>query len=300
MLQHVFPEYYEGLHGGIPWLTQQTINVTRASPDGTISHEKVWLREIPGGACLIITDQTKLRQLEASNAQTARLACLGFMLASATHEICNPLSAVYSMVQILQSKRGGSPAVLQQGLKNIANGVKRILAIAQKLNLFSRMDDEALVEAPVDVVMEEAIELLSYDSLGETVQVVHHPDSGGIALARKGQLQQVFVNILLNAAQAMKGQGKITVVTRRIVPYTIAVSIHDSGPGVPPEHLKSVLEPFFTTKSKGEGTGLGLAISNEIVCEHGGSIVVENDPEGGACFHVLLPLATKRRLAPIS
>ena len=298
-LEQLFPEYYQRLREEELWLTPRTINVSYPVGEGAMVHEQVLLREIPGGVCLIVIDQTKLRQLEEGNAQTTRLASLGFMLASATHEMCNPLSAVSSMVQILQSKRGVSGSVLQKGLKNIQMGINQILGIARKLSVFSRIDDDRRLEAPVDAAIAEAMLLLSYDSLGESIHVIHESDPVALVFARQGQLEQVFLNVLLNAAQAMKGQGTITITTRRIVPFTVIVSIRDDGPGVAPENIKKIFEPFFSTKcGDGGGTGLGLAISNEIIIEHRGSIAVENHPDGGACFHILLPLATGKLGAP--
>lgn len=289
-----FPEYCSALSGEVPWLTQQTANVCRALPGGVQSHEQIWLCKLPKGAYLIIMDQTGHRKLELGNAQTTRLASLGFLLASVCHEVSNPLTAIYSMVQILQSKRGVSLTALEQGLQNIATSVRRILAITRKLNVFSRIDDELQLAFSVDTAVEEAIVLFGYDSLGETVQVTHLREAGAIVSGIPGQLQQVFFNILLNAAQAMKGRGSIYITTQLIGTESVDISIRDTGPGLPPEDLFKVFEPFFTTKPGGEGTGLGLAISNEIVHEHGGNVWVENYSEGGACFHVRIPLATQR------
>jgi signal transduction histidine kinase len=111
----------------------------------------------------------------------------------------------------------------------------------------------------------------------------------------RDQLEQVFTNIFLNAAQAMNGSGRLVISTRRIAPAQAEVSVHDSGPGIAPGHLPRLFEPFFTTKPAGQGTGLGLAISNEIAAEHGGNLRAENHPEGGACFYLTLPLSQSDR-----
>jgi C4-dicarboxylate-specific signal transduction histidine kinase len=107
--------------------------------------------------------------------------------------------------------------------------------------------------------------------------------------ARPGELQQVLFNVMLNAAQAMAGQGSIDVRTQPAGDRRWRVVVHDCGPGMPEEVLHRAFEPFFTTKPPGEGTGLGLTISYEIVQEMGGSISVANHPEGGACVELLLP-----------
>lgn len=287
-LEQLFPEYFEALQGEVPWLTPQNVAVARHRA-GRVIHERVWVRPLPKGACLIIMDETRQRELEVGHAQTARLASLGFMLASVSHEISNPLAAIRSILQILQSKRGESPATVQKGLVNIAISVRRILSISRKLNLFARVGDESASAFSVDTAIEEAVALFGYDSLGETVEVNHQPDPTAMVWGYPGQLQQVFYNLFLNAAQAMKGIGTIHVATQRLPPAHIEVLIHDTGPGLLPEHLQRIFEPFFTTKPGGEGTGLGLAISLEIVHEHGGTIDAESAPGGGARFRIRLP-----------
>jgi two-component system NtrC family sensor kinase len=289
-LATLFPEYCSALSGAQPWLMEQTASLLRTLPHGEQRFEQLSLRRLPKGACLIIMDQTELWRLESSNTQTVRLASLGFMLASVSHEIGNPLTAIHSMVQILQSKKDTRPSALKEGLQNIAANVRRLLTITRKLTVFSRTDQEPQVPFKVDLAVEEAILLFGFDSLGETVQVTHNKEPAAVVHGLPGQLQQVVFNILLNAAQAMKGHGSIFITTRLLDNDSVDVAIRDTGPGIPIEHLHEILEPFFTTKPSGEGTGLGLALSNEIAHEHGGHIWAENHPEGGACFHIHLPL----------
>ena len=287
-LQQMFPHYFAELRGEVPWLTAQDVAVSY-NRAGRVVHERVWVRPLPKGACLIIIDETRAHELEVGHAQTARLASLGFMLASVSHEISNPLAAIRSILQILQSKRGESPATIQTGLVNIASSVRRILSISRKLNLFARVGDESSSVFRVDTAIDEAVALFGYDSLGETVEVDHQPDQSATVCGYSGQLQQVFYNLFLNAAQAMKGLGTIHIVSQCVPPAHVEVIIYDTGPGLAVAHLQRIFEPFFTTKPGGEGTGLGLAISLEIVHEHGGSINAENAAGGGAQFRVRLP-----------
>ena len=109
-------------------------------------------------------------------------------------------------------------------------------------------------------------------------------------LARPGHLEQVLFNVLLNAAQAMRGEGRIEVHVQ-LHGGSALIAIRDRGPGIAPEHLARVFEPFFSTKPAGEGVGLGLAICNEIAQELGGAMQARNHAEGGACFEITLPLA---------
>jgi len=230
-------------------------------------------------------------EAEQLSAQTQRLASLGFMLASVCHEVSNPLAAISSMVQILQSKRGVSPETLERGLASIASNIARVFAITKKLGDFSRVTGDAPVPVAIDDAVEEAAALLRHSPCGHAVGVDYRGARGAAVLARPGELQQVVFNIFLNAAQAMQDAGRIEAYARADGPQ-VTLSIRDRGPGIPAEHLGRVFDPFFTTKQPGEGTGLGLAISYEIVHELGGTIHASNHPEGGACFEVVMPVRT--------
>ena len=223
-----------------------------------------------------------------ANAQTQRLASLGFMLASVCHEVSNPLAAISSMVQILQSKRGVTPETVDKGLASIASNIARVLAITKKLGDFSRVTGDAPAPVAIDDAVDAAAALLRHSPAGQGVGVDYAGAPGAAVLARPGQLQQVMFNIFLNAAQAMDGAGRIDA-RARTDGARIALSIRDAGPGLPAAHLGRIFDPFFTTKQPGEGTGLGLAISYEIVHELGGTLRASNHPSGGACFQLQLP-----------
>lgn len=288
LLSVLFPEYFAPLRGEPSWLTQQEVIVNRhISPTLKIT-ERVMVRRLPLGAYLIVVDETRLQHLESAHAQTARLASLGFMLASVSHEISNPLTAVHSILQVLQAKKGASSETMEKGLRNIASSVRRILAITRKLNVFARVGNETATSFPVDAAIEEAATLFGYDSLGETTELLHEHNADAWVFGQADHVQQIFHNIFLNAAQAMCGKGSITVKTRATA-RTVEVAIRDTGPGIAPDALAKIFDPFFTTKPSGEGTGLGLAISHEIAHEHDGSIRAENHADGGALFVVTLP-----------
>jgi signal transduction histidine kinase len=220
-----------------------------------------------------------------------RLASLGFMLAGVCHEVANPLAAVHSMVQILQAPRGVSPETLEKGLDAIAGNIARVLGITRKLGDFSRVTDVAPEPQAIDTAAAEALALLRHSRWGEAVQVTYEGMPEARTRARPGELQQVLFNVLLNAAQAMQGAGRIEMRTERAPNRGFRVVVRDTGPGIPPDALQRVFEPFFTTKTPGDGTGLGLAICNEIVQELGGSIAADNHPEGGARVRIVLPEA---------
>ncbi len=290
----VFPEYCDLLEGNPRWLTPQEVDVARPSPGGTV-HEKIWLRRFGAGAGMFVADESRLRELEMGYAQNARLASLGFLLASVLHEINGPLSAISSMIQILQSKRPVTREVREKGTSLVEENARRLLLITRKLTSFARVDDALRGPFSIDTSIDEAFLQLRHDSLGETVKFEHQRDPKAIVVGYQHQMQQVFFNLFLNAAQAMKGRGTITVVTERIPPADVAVTISDTGVGIPPLHLQRIFEPFFTTKPRGDGMGLGLAISNEIVEEHGGSLVAGNNASGGALFQLRVPLPAASR-----
>jgi C4-dicarboxylate-specific signal transduction histidine kinase len=288
-LSHLFPEYFAAMRGSpSPWLVPQEFVVTRSVAPSLEIHEHVWVRRLPKGACLIVVDETRLHHLESAHAQTARLASLGFMLASVSPEIGNPLTAMHTMLQVLQSKKNVARDDLERGVRSVASNVRRIVAITRKLNAFARASTEPATLFAVDSAIEEAAVLLGYDSLGESVQLIHEPCADAWTFGHVDQLQQVFHNVFLNAAQAMRGEGTISV-RARLLERSIEVAIRDTGPGLPEDAKARVFDPFFTTKPSGEGTGLGLAISYEIVQEHQGAIAADNHPEGGAVFTVTLP-----------
>jgi C4-dicarboxylate-specific signal transduction histidine kinase len=197
------------------------------------------------------------------------------------------------MLQILQSKRGVSPETLDKGLASMASNIARVLAITRKLGDFSRVGADAPAPVAIDAAMEAALALLRYSEQAPEVEVTYRGAPGASVLARAGQLEQVIFNIVLNAAQAMRGKGRIDA-DARASGESVVLSIRDSGPGIAAEHLARVFEPFFTTKAPcegyGGGTGLGLAISYEIAHELGGAIRASNREEGGALFETTLPL----------
>jgi signal transduction histidine kinase len=286
-LAQAAPALRASLRGDPPWGAQEAIIARDAEGE---SRERVWLRPIAGGAVLLLTDETRLHQLEVENAQTVRLASLGFMLAGVCHEISNPLAAVYSMLQILEKNPDAEPEVLRRGLASISGNVRRILEISRELSGFSRAAAEPKRPIAVDPVVEEALTLVRHERHLGSVTIQHHKDPGAIVRGNARELQQVLVNIISNAVHAMGGAGRILITTRRLDSALVEVMVQDDGPGIRAEHLDKLFEPFFSTKQRGEGTGLGLTISNEIVHEHGGRMRAESTWGKGARFYIELPL----------
>jgi C4-dicarboxylate-specific signal transduction histidine kinase len=286
-LKSVMPDYHAAFAGDLRH--PRRVSVTR-HPAGAAVHERLELSRSQLGMVLTVFDQTELIERETADAQNARLASLGFMVAGVCHEVSNPLSAIHSMVQILRSKRAVSEETVDKGLANIASNISRVLSITRKLGDYSRVDTDRPAPVSVDEAVEEAVSLLRHSPWGASVGFDYSGAPGVQVLARPGQLKQVVFNILLNAAQAMQGEGSMEALAATSADGRVVLTIRDDGPGILPRDLARVFEPFFTTKRGGEGTGLGLAISFEIIHELGGSIRASNNPECGACFRVELPL----------
>jgi two-component system NtrC family sensor kinase len=281
------PEYYAALAGDVPWLTAQTATVNRVAHGATVT-EHISLHRLPLGACLFALGQPAATG-GLGDAQLARLASLGFMVAGVCHELANPLTAINSTVQLLRANPACPPALLEKGLANIAGNVQRILNISRKLNDFSRASDDARASLNLRAAVNDAVSLLRHDSCMREVDVVCALDDATIVHGDPGQLQQVFCNVFTNAAQAMRGSGSLYIGDSRPAENFVEIAIRDTGPGIPEGDLPRLFEPFFTTKPAGHGTGLGLAISNEIVLSHGGSMRAANATNGGACFYIRLP-----------
>lgn len=286
-LAALFPEYFAALAGETPWLTAQTATVSRVDGDMTVT-EHISVHRLPFGACLFAIAQPESAG-SLGDAQLARLASLGFMVAGVCHELANPLTAINSTVQLLRANPACPPALLEKGLENIAGNVQRMLAISRKLNEFSRASDDARVLLNLRATVNDAVSQLRHDRLMHEIDVVCALNETTLVHGDSGQLQQVFCNVFTNAVQAMRGSGSLYIRDSRPDEKFVEIAIRDTGPGIAAHALPRLFEPFFTTKPAGQGTGLGLAISNEIVLAHGGSMRAANDAQGGACFYIRLP-----------
>lgn len=285
----LLPAYVRALRGDPSWLTPQDAEVTRSGEHGHV-HEHVWVRPLPEGAYVIVVDETASRMNELDQAQTARMASIGFMLSGVCHEVSNPLAATYSMVQILQSQENLPEHVMREGLEKIAVNVQRILDVSRRINEFCRVGKPGSVR--VDDAVEEALALLNEDRRYRGVAIKHVPNPQAIVSSDVGHLRQIFYNLALNACQAMGGSGELIIRSECDGAGRVKIFVEDTGPGVPQEHLERLFEPFFTTKPSGEGTGLGLSITRDLVWEHRGAISVSNRPENGARFELDFPEET--------
>lgn len=269
----------------------QEADSVRMGPRGTEIHERLHVRRTAWGYCMTIVDQTEFRQLRTMDVQNARLATLGFMVAGVCHEMTNPLTSLHSIVQILKSEEHIDEELLGKGLENIAINVRRLLDISRRLVKFSRVGDEPRVRFAIDDVIEDALSVLHQEGSLKEVELCHSTAGDATVHGNVGQIHEIFVNLFVNAVQAMRGSGSVRIETC-CVGRVIEVLVSDSGPGVDPAAIERIFEPFFTTKAGAHGTGLGLAISSEFAREHGGKIELRQTSSSGASFCVTLPKET--------
>lgn len=240
-----------------------------------------------------------------------RMATIGIMAAGIVHEINNPLTFISSNIQILKSvwadleravkesveKATGNTKKLkfiQKELPHILEGamvgVKRISIIVQGLRVYVRHDKGERNFCSINNCLEQALVICNH-ALKHHVTVKKYFDEGLPKIkANELQLEQVFINLFVNAADAIqtRGEGVLKIIVTRKEQF-ISIIIEDNGPGIPQEKMKSIWDPFYTTKEVGKGTGLGLAISQQIIKDHNGNIQAENVPGNGARFIVELP-----------
>ncbi len=244
------------------------------------------------------TIQGQFAELERTHAQlahAARLSSVGQLAGGVAHEINNPAGIILTTSDYLlrESANSGLPESVREDLEAIRRQARRISNVVNELLTFSRPTVLNKRVTDMNAVLQESLGLVSPRFRNQHVEVAHQlaPDLPRIT-ADPGRLEQVFVNLLNNAADAMPHGGKLTVETaagRRNGRKELVVTIRDTGVGIPEHHLKSIFDPFFTTKSKGEGTGLGLSITYGIARDHGGQIEVESQVDHGSVFRVRLP-----------
>jgi len=239
---------------------------------------------------VIIRDVTEEREKLDKLYLTDRLASVGEMAAGIAHEINNPLTGVVALSQLLME--GALPDEIREDIRDIYLEGQRAADTVRNLLTFARGQGAEKRPTQINDVLEEVLRLRSYEEKVRNISVTKSlgPNLPAV-MADRSQIQQAFLNIVLNAEQAMieaNGRGTLTVASRRVDGH-IKVTFADNGPGIERHILKRVFDPFFTTKELGKGTGLGLSVSYGIVAAHGGQIRVRTIPGRGTTFAVELP-----------
>jgi two-component system, NtrC family, sensor kinase len=244
------------------------------------------------GRLILFDDITERSVLENRLVQADKLSSLGLLAAGVAHEVNTPLAVISSYAQLLAKQVSGDESKSKL-LEKIAKQTFRASEIVNSLLNFSRTSSTAYEEVDLNRILRETLQLIHPQLEKAKVRVEERLDGGvGMVRGNAGKLQQVFLNLLLNARDAMEGGGTLIVETAANDKMA-RVAITDSGCGIPEENLARIYDPFFTTKGAKKGTGLGLSITYGIVKEHGGSIGVLSQVGQGTCFQLDFPLVRK-------
>ena len=243
-----------------------------------------------GGAILVLHDLTPARRLEHNLRRLDRLANAGMLSASVAHEIKNAIVAIKTFVDLLLEKNQDAELaeIVELEMKRISTLVSQMLRVANPAK-------PALGVFSLHELMDHSLRLLQHQMNDKLIVLQKQFGAADdTVLGDSHQLDQAFLNLFLNALEAMGANGTLGVATESVPaangsPARVRVTVQDTGIGIPPENLNRLFETFFTTKK--HGTGLGLAITRRIVQEHQGEIAVESRLDQGATFTVLLPLA---------
>ncbi len=240
------------------------------------------------GAVLVGLDLRDRRALEQQILRSQKLAAVGLLAAGIAHEINNPLSGVVGYSKLLLEKP--LPTEVRERVEKIAQSGERCRKIVEGVLLFSRQQDGG-VRRKVDLsaLVDRVLAIGEYQWRMHNVRMIRELDAEASVWGDADQLEQVVLNLLSNAVDAMPRGGTVRVGLKRLQDGGASLTVADEGHGIPREIQPRIFDPFFSTKEIGKGTGLGLAISYGIVQDHGGDIVVESAPGQGALFTVTLP-----------
>jgi signal transduction histidine kinase len=236
-------------------------------------------------------DIEQLKELNQQLMRTEKLAAMGTLSAGVAHEVNNPLASVSSLIQMMQTKDLDEDT--QNKLKLMSEQILRVTRVTKDLMDFARARPAAKALIDVNNIVETSLRLASFDKSFQKLRIVKNLDENLYRIfADSDQMQQVFLNLFLNARDAMPNGGEMSVTTIQSG-EDILVEISDTGHGIAKNDLKKIFDPFFTTKSAGKGTGLGLAVCYGIITAHGGKIEASINGQNGTKFLINLPTEKK-------
>lgn len=292
---------------GFPTIVGETteLDIVHRGKKATVAEMRVVEIEWRGKQAYLasLRDITERKQAEAEKrileqkAQLAsRLASVGEMVAGITHEINNPLTSVIGFAQLLMQR--DIPEDISEDVRIISDGAMRVADIVKRLLAFAREYKPERGYVDINQITKTTLALRAYGMKTNNIKVVTHLDPElPRTMADGGQIQEVFLNIIINAENEIKlahGRGNLVIKTEA-VDGTIRTSFEDDGPGIAKENMERIFNPFFTTREVGKGTGLGLSICHGIITEHGGRIYAESELGRGATFIVELPIVSEEK-----
>lgn len=254
--------------------------------------------------------RAQLQQTQKQLIHSEKMATIGMLVAGVAHEINSPIGALGSMhatlVKALERlkcnltcdgansallddpKIAATLAIIDDANRVITNGTLRVTGIVRRLRSFARVDEAERTIANIHDGIEDTLTLIEHE-IKHNIKIAKHFGKVPDILCYPGQLNQVFLNLLVNSRQAMENGGEISITTG-VEDGCIRIDFTDTGKGISPEHIEKIFEPGFTTKQAGVGTGLGLFIVKSIVQAHGGTIRVQSEVDKGTTFTINLPI----------
>ena len=251
-------------------------------------HQEAKLREVEVDR---VKDSTEVKRLQAQVDQSEKLAVIGQLAAGVAHEIGNPLTSISALVQIMQ--RRSKDEFISEQLSIVKENIDRISRIVRELVDFSRPPSYEVQLHDISDVIRTAVGIVKYDKRVKKVKFETDLKSGlPVVEIAPDQILQVFVNILINALDAMEGNGILKVKSYYDDDF-VYVDVEDNGCGMDAKVVDQIFDPFFTTKEVGKGTGLGLSVSYGIIHKFNGKIKVSSVPNIGSIFTIILPISKK-------
>lgn len=249
--------------------------------------------EIPGPYTASLLEKLTAHKsdLERQMAQIEQLANIGTLASGILHNISNPLYVILGFSEMLQEE-APSPGVREQA-EEIVQATQRIIKMCRDLNVYARQrttDECTMVDLTQQ--LEEALKVARFSVGMENMTVVRRYAAHPIILARPEEILQIFVNLVMNALQAMEGEGILTLETG-MSDRMATISLNDTGPGIPQTHMQKIFDPFYTTKPAGKGTGLGLHSVRSLVQQYQGQILLHSVVGEGTTFHLEFPLPSE-------
>jgi len=241
------------------------------------------------GAVVIVEDITEFKRLLEQTIQSEKLAEVGRLSAGIAHEVNNPLAVISYAAQLLLREEE-LPPFQKELAERIDSEVDRLKTLTGSLLSFSRAREMVRREIDLNEVLRDVLRLVRYELTRHAIRLEEDFAELPAIQADPNKLKQVFINLLMNASQAMPDGGTLSVRTALVAGEEVEAVVTDTGPGIPADVRERIFEPFFSTKREGEGTGLGLYICRNIVLEHEGRLLLESVPGQGATFRVVLPV----------
>jgi signal transduction histidine kinase len=245
-----------------------------------------------GGFVVIIENITEKKKLEQHLLQTSKLASIGKLTAGISHEIGNPLASISSLIQELKSLKTESEEDIEftdEALHTINTHIDRIARIVRSLGDFARTSSTEKIPSKIPEIIDRTLNLVKYDKRFRNIQLTTEISDIPLLHINPDKMQQVFLNIILNALDAMPGGGSLIITAKKSGAF-VEVSFKDTGSGIEENTINRIFDPFFTTKQTGKGSGLGLSICYGIIKEHNGTITVKSRKGEGATFTIKLPI----------